>query len=135
MYELVIHKDAQADLDGIYETDSDGAADIEVLLEEIREDQEVLAAMRIHRRKEGRIDVCKLLKYDIWGRNVWRIKFGILQAENDEISPYRVIYGSLGNAYYVLAIVHRNQNYEQDRNLAKRVRAACRAIGIVAPSN
>jgi hypothetical protein len=136
MYELVIHKDAEADLDDIWESDADRAADVEVLLGEIRADQELLAAMQVHQRKEGRLHVSRLLKFEIWGRLLWRLKFGILQAENDDdTSPYRIIYGSLGTIYYVLAVVHRNRNYETDRELAKRVRAACRELGIVVPPN
>ena len=129
MYELVLHRDAEADLDQIWETDPDGAADVETLLEELRNSEELLSALRIHQRLEGRIHVSRLLRFDIWGKSLWRLRFSEL-ADPQNIMPYRILYCSLANVYYVLAVAHRDLNYEQDRNLVARVRNACRELGI-----
>lgn len=41
-YSLALHNDAEADLDRIYEEDEDAGADIEVFLEEAKNNQETL---------------------------------------------------------------------------------------------
>ncbi len=41
-YSLALHADAEADLNRIYEEDEDAAADIEVFLEEAKNNQETL---------------------------------------------------------------------------------------------
>jgi hypothetical protein len=132
MYELALHKDAEADLDEIWEADSDGAADVEVLLEELRGSEELLSALRIHQRLEGRVHVSRLLRFDVWGKSLWRLKVSEL-ADPENIMPYRIIYGLQANVYYVLAVVHRDRNYEQDRELVDRIKKACRELGIPVP--
>lgn len=41
-YSIALHEDAEADLDRIYEEDENVAADIEVFLEEAKNNQEIL---------------------------------------------------------------------------------------------
>jgi mRNA-degrading endonuclease RelE of RelBE toxin-antitoxin system len=132
MYELVVHRDATEDLDALYESDEAAAADIEVLLEEIRDDQTLLLAMHTHQSMAARFHVSHLLNFSIWGRELWRLKIWELE-DADRVLPYRIIYAFHGNVFYVLAVMHRNQNYEQDPHLVERIKAACRSIGIPVP--
>ena len=59
-YSLVLHSDAEADLDRIYEEDEDVGADIEVFLEEAKNNQETLD--NLTRRK--------YVEYGEWPYNV-----------------------------------------------------------------
>jgi hypothetical protein len=129
IYELRVHVDAELDLDELWECDPDGAADVEVVLEELAADQELLAAMHIHQRLEGRLHFSRLLRFHIWGRNLWRAKIWELEDEA-AVLPYRLIYGCVGQICYVLAVMHRDRGYDQDLQLVERVRKACRELGI-----
>jgi hypothetical protein len=129
MYELKLHQDAVADLDDLWERDPDGAADVEVLIEELRDDQGLLAAMRINQREEGRLQFSRLHKYHIWGKNLWRVKVWELE-DVQGVFPYRLIYGFVGDVHYVLAVMHRDRGYDKDRQLVERIRRACREVGI-----
>lgn len=132
MYELVVHKDAEADLDALWESDGFAAADIEVLLEELRDDQVLLSALRIHQREEGRVHISRLLKFDIWGKALWRLKIWEL-ADDNEVLTYRVIYAFQADVFFILGVMHRDQNYEQDKTFLERIKAACRTIGVPVP--
>ena len=131
MYRLELHPDAEADLDYLWETGPDGAADVSVLIQELAGDEEKLRAMRIHQREEGRLHFSRLLKYHIWGRNLWRAK--IAELEDEEcVLAYRLIYGFTmeTSVNYLLAVMHRNTGYEKNLLFVERIRRACRELGI-----
>jgi hypothetical protein len=129
MRRLNIDEDAVADLDDLWEYDEAAAADIEVLLAEIEAAPAMLQALFIHQARQGRIHVSRLLHYHIWGRSMWRIKIREITDEA-AVLPYRIIYATLGDVAHVVAIMHRDTDYERDDQLVSRIKNACRRLGI-----
>ena len=125
-YSIAVHDDAQADLDRIYEEDEDAAADIEVFLEEAKNNQETLDNLT----RKGYVqygdqpfDVkewerAKRLKY-----NLWRLRLLWL---GGAAAKYRIIYAfhPIEHRYYVLGIVERNFNYDPQHERSKQILAA-----------
>jgi hypothetical protein len=106
-YSIAVHEDAQADLDHIYEQDEDAAADIEVFLEEARNNQETLDNLTRRgyvKYGDHPFDVkewerAKRLKY-----NLWRIRLLWLDGL---AAKYRIIYAfhPIEYRYYVLVLL------------------------------
>ncbi len=124
-YSLVLHQDAENDLAIIYEADEDAAADIEVFLEEAKNNQETLDNLT---RKgyvkygEPSFDVTeweavKRLKY-----NIWRLKLMWIEGS---AGKYRIIYAFHPGEYryYVLAILDREFNYDLQHERTKQLLA------------
>jgi len=121
-----LHGDAEADLGRIYEEDEDAGADIEVFLEEAKNNQETLDNLT----RKGYVhygdvsfdvkewEVAKRLKYIIW-----RIKFLWLEGP---AARYRIIYAFHPKQYryYILGIVERNFNYDLKHERSKKIIAA-----------
>lgn len=131
MFELAITEEAEAQLDALWESDPDAAADLTVILEEVRDDQEVLSAMRVHQRKEGRFHVSRFLSLYAKSMNVWRLKAYIMEREHDLLS-YRIIYAfdNRDCTYHVLGFMHRDQNYEKDKQFTGRIQSIYRRLGL-----
>lgn len=126
---LVVHKDAEDDLDALWEVDDVAAADVTVLIEELHGSEAALSTMQIHLAKFSRAQVSRLFKYEVWGRSLWRLRICEL-SDPKQLLAYRLIYACHGSFIHLLAIMHRDRNYEQDRALVARIRAACRQLGI-----
>lgn len=62
--------------------------------------------------------------FDLWRLKIWTKPRGSLR--------YRIVYAyeASSQQYHVLAIVHRDFNYENDHEITKRILAAYRALGI-----
>lgn len=132
MLAFQIHSDAAEDLDQLWELDETVAADLTVLIEEISGSERLLAALRRHQARDGQVQVSRMLRFEVWGRSVWRLRVYEL-VDPQQLLPYRLIYAWHGEVAYLLAVMHRNRNYEQDTGLVERIRRACRGIGIPAP--
>ena len=129
MATLIVYKDVDYDLDDLWESDEDAAADLTILIEEIKGSERLLSAMHVHQATVERVHVSRLLKYEVWGRLLWRLRIHELY-DPTHVLAYRVIYACHGNIIYLLAIMHREQSYEKDANLVARIKSACRQLGI-----
>lgn len=122
-YSLSVHELAEEDLDALYELDEDGAAAIDVFLEEASSSQEMLDRFTVQDFRSYSTD----LDYDIkrwqqlWNRfALWRARlFNVTGAA----ASHRIIYAfhPVERRYYVLGIVPRDFNYDPDHPLSKRI--------------
>lgn len=62
------------------------------------------------------------------GVEIWRLKFWDVQGA----VPYRILYAfhDAETRIYILAVMHRDQNYEEDHDLCERIIAAYHELGI-----
>lgn len=131
-FSLVLHKDAEVDLDGIYEQDEDAAADIEVFLEEAKNNQETLDCLtRKGYVKYGDIpfdvtewEATKGRKY-----NLWRLKLMWIESN---ATKYRVVYAFHPREfrYYILGILDRDFDYDLKHPRSRQIIAAYDALDI-----
>ncbi|ENO90434.1 hypothetical protein [Thauera linaloolentis] len=122
-YSLSVHKCAEEDLDALYELDEDGAAAIDVFLEEASSSQEILDRFTIQDYRSYSTD----FDYDIkrwkqlWGNfALWRAR--LFDVPN-VAANHRIIYAlhPIERRYYVLGIVPRDFDYDSDHPLSKRI--------------
>ena len=113
IYSLVLHADAEEDLDLIFEEDEQAASDIAVFLEEIDGNQDSLD--RLTQRKyvcydDPQFDIDEWQETRKTQFNLWRLRLLYLEGA----SKYRIIYAfhTIEFRYYVLAILHRDFNYD-----------------------
>jgi mRNA-degrading endonuclease RelE of RelBE toxin-antitoxin system len=124
VYSLVVHEDAEDDLEGLWKNDAQAAARISVLLEELEGgDQDLLDALTVHdygayRSKD--YHVSKISKYWDKGIDLWRLKIWELE---DLRLRYRIIYAYKPGAqrYYVLGILPREHSYDSSDPRVQRV--------------
>lgn len=131
-YSIALHKDAEDDLDALYAVDEDGAADIEVFLDEAKHNQETLDNLT----RDGYVqygddpfDVKAWSKAKSLKLNLWRIRLLWIQGS---AKNYRVIYAfhPVEYRYYVLGIVNRSFNYDIDHDRSKKIIAAYESLDI-----
>lgn len=131
-YSLALHGDAEADLNRIYEEDEDVGADIEVFLEEAKNNQETLDNLT---RKgyvqygECPFDVTEWEQAKRSKYILWRIRLLWLTGS---AAKYRIVYAfhPIEYRYYVLGIVERNFNYDLQHERSKQILAAYSALNI-----
>jgi len=131
-YSLALHKDAEDDLDRIYETDEDAAAEIEVFLEEAKNNQSTLDDLTRSgyvNYGEHPFNVKEWVAAKKEKLNLWRLR--LLWLEGDA-AKYRVIYAfdPLRWRYHILGIVNRNFNYELKNERSKKIIAAYEDLGL-----
>jgi mRNA-degrading endonuclease RelE of RelBE toxin-antitoxin system len=131
-YSIVIHEDAEEDLDALWNDPAtrEAAARIDVLLEEVSADQDLLDALTIHdygKYETAPMSVSKWQEYWRKGADIWRLKFWELTNAG---LHYRIVYAYEipKQRYHVLAIVHRNFNYDESHPITKRILANYKAI-------
>ena len=131
-YSLALHKDAEYDLDLIYEVDEDAAADIEAFLEEAKNNRSTLDDLT----RSGYIqygdqpfDIKEWLAAKKEKFNLWRLRLLWLEGES---AKYRIIYAfdPIKWRYHVLGIVNRNFNYELNNERSKKIIAAYEDLGL-----
>lgn len=129
MYELALHEEAEREIEDLWDEDEAAAADITVLLEELRDDQRLLRALLTHRREEESFNVSRLFHWQDFGWNVWRIK--LLKPLTGALD-YRLIYALDENReiIYILTLMHRDVNYERDENVKQRIVERYKELGI-----
>lgn len=125
-YSLVLHADAEADLNRIYGEDEGAGADIDVFLEEAKNNQETLDNLT----RKGYV------QYGEWPFNVkeweeakrskyilWRVRLLWLEGP---AAKYRIVYAfhPIQYRYYILGIVERNFNYDLKHERSKKIIAA-----------
>ena len=132
IYSLVIHEDAIADLDRIFEEDEEACADIEAFLEEAKCNQETLD--RLTRKGYVQYGDCP---FDVteWEAskqrryNLWRVKFLWIEGN---ASKYRVIYAFHPGEYryYVLGVLHRDFDYDLKHHRSTKILAVYDGLDI-----
>jgi hypothetical protein len=132
VYSLVIHEDAEQDLDELWEIDEGATADIVALLEQAACDQELLDNLTVRdfgRHRSEDIHVDKWVEQQRKGRNLWRLKIWDLE---DRGIRYRVVYAldPRISRYHVLGVVERGFDYDKSDDRTKRILAAYDELGI-----
>jgi hypothetical protein len=131
-FSLALHIDAETDLDRIFEEDAEAGADIEVFLEEARNNQETLDNLT----RKGYVQYGEWpYSVDEWGEakrskyNLWRVRLLWLEGA---AAKYRIIYAfhPVEYRYYILGIVNRDFNYALNNDRSKQILAAYDALNI-----
>lgn len=131
MFKLALHPSAKdIDIAGLWATEPIVAAKIVAMLELIRDDQSLLSSLTDNdfgRDQTAEIHVSKWQAF--WTKNIdlWRFKIWDLEKVGLQ---YRVIYfyHVREHCYYVLAIVHRDFNYDPQHPITKRILRDCAAL-------
>jgi hypothetical protein len=119
---LYTHQDAQDDLDSLWETDEQAAADIMVCLQEIEGDQDLLDRLNQDRFGAEFVDdfnVRLLIEQRDLNNNLWRLRVW-------SVPNYRIIYAFIpsNGRFYVLGIMPRGVDYARNHPFFKRIAAA-----------
>ena len=119
-FSLVVHQDAESDLEHIWDDDDKAAAQIAAFLEQAKNDQDLMDRMNVHMRSDDDIDVSRFLEFWHRGCNLWRLK--VVSGFGDN-SSYRVLYAfdPRIHRYHILGIVHRNFDYDSGDSRTKRI--------------
>jgi len=120
---LLFHRDAEADLAQLAQSEPQLAARLYVLLKEVQADRELLDMLTSH---DFGADGGELFHASRWqqhwhqDKDIWRLKFWEL--ENQGIS-YRVIYSLKRGTgdHHVLAVAHRSFNYDPNHPTTQRI--------------
>lgn len=126
MRSIVLHRGAQADLEALWDEDSDAAAAIYALLQEVKGNQALLDVLTTHdfgAHGTNRFHVSEWTAEQRKGRNLWRLKIWELE---DQGIRYRVVYAfdPRLHRHFVLGIVDRDFNYDESDSRAQRILAA-----------
>lgn len=123
MPRLLIHKDAEQDLDDLAGSQPKLAARIVALLAQVSADPWLLDMLTVHgfgSNQREAFDVSRWQAHWGQGMDLWRLKFWELEHQG---LPYRVIYALKRGTgdHFVLAIVHRDFNYDRDHPTTRRI--------------
>jgi len=129
---LSLHPDAADDLRGLMASDPNAAGKIAAFLQQAKHDPKILESLLDHgfgADRSASYDVSKWFEYWNVGYNLWRLKFWTFPKGS---LKYRVVYAYQPGTqqYHVLAIVHRDFDYQKDHESTKRLLAAYRSLGI-----
>ena len=132
LYSIVIHEDAEDDLDAIYALDEDAGADIDVFLDEAAADQMLLENLSRNGHVEygdTNYDVKEWVEVKRAHYNLWRLKFFDIPTT---ATNYRIIYAfhPAEYRYYVLGILIRSDAYDLTNPRNQKILAAYDALCI-----
>jgi hypothetical protein len=119
----LFQRDAEADLNQLAQSEHQLAARLHVLLKEVQADRELLDMLTVH---DFGADGRELFHVSRWqehwrqDKDIWRLKFWELEHQG---LPYRVIYALKRGTgdHYVLAVAHRDFNYEPNHPTTQRI--------------
>ncbi len=135
MYELIVGDDATGDLEQLIETNRSAALRIIALLEDLQDNQDLMD--RLTQDGYGGtpwtpirgavVSIKKWVSAQKLGMNLWRMRDFELSKRGQE---YRVIYAfnPSTSQYYVLAVVERAFNYDEQHPVTQRIFSACRQL-------
>ena len=129
---LSLRPDAAADLRGLMVSDQAEAGKIAAFLQQAKNDPKIIATLLDHDFGETRrkpYHVSKWLEFWNTGFNLWRVK--LWSFPKGSLS-YRIVYAYQPSTqhYHVLAIVHRDFDYQTDHTITQRILLAYRSLGI-----
>lgn len=136
MYELAITPNAEADIKKLFATDPKSASVVMAYLGEIADDQYLLESLSVPDFEEAdeKFNVSQVYALQDSGWNVWRLKLFVLEPRK-RLLDHRVLYAfdTRKRIYHVLAVMHRDQDYEKDKQLIARIKADYDRLGIYHP--
>ncbi len=113
-------------------TDKFAAGKVAALLQQAKHDPKVIATLLDHDFGDDHSAAYHVSKwFAFWnaGYNLWRLKIWI---EPSGSLRYRIIYAYEPSTlrYHVLAIVHRDFDYQKDHEITRRIRKAYNDLGL-----
>ena len=132
MVTIIVHPSARTDLDALWDDDEDAAAEIETALEEIAADVRLmdhLCRQKFRNDDRPEFDVDLVAVFQRRGLNLYRLKFWDYQGS---LISYRVLYAhhAQRDVYHVLAVISRENAYDTEHPLVKRVIADYDRMGL-----
>ena len=126
MPSLFVHKDAEADLEALWDESQEAAARLAVLLQELQTNRQLLDWLTQHDFGcYGSADFHVSKWFEHWnkGKALWRLK--VWDLENRGLK-YRNVYAfvPMKQHYYVLAIAPRDFNYDANHWFTRRILSA-----------
>lgn len=127
-----MHPDAASDLRQLMVTDKFAAAKVAALLQQAKHDPKIIDSLLDHNFGADQAQpyhVSKWLHFWNTGYNIWRLKIWLIPRGS---LRYRIVYAYQPSTlqYHVLAIVHRDFDYQTDHEITQRILAAYRSLGI-----
>ena len=134
VYQLLIAVAAKQDLATIGGEDPDTEAEILGLLQELKGSRLLLDSLTVKDyglTRDAKFHVDAWGKQQNKGRNLWRLKIWSLEENGIR---YRVIYAldPRNSRYYILAILHRDFDYDEKHPRVQQLLAAYDRLGIPA---
>lgn len=139
MHSLFIEPAAEEDLDELWNSssseDQDAADLIAVTLEEIDGDEDFLSRMYrrdVTRGGEPTINADNIVSQWRKGKNLVRLKVWDFPEYGGVLIPWRIIcaYDALQETYYVLGIIKRESNYDENNPRVQRILRDYDALGL-----
>lgn len=131
MLKLALHPSAKdIDIAGLWASEPIVAAKVVATLELIRADQSLLDSLTDHGFGNDQTEAIQVSKWqEFWNQNIDLWRFKIWDLEKCGLQ-YRVIYfyHVREHCYYVLAVVHRDFNYDPQHPITKRILRDCAAF-------
>lgn len=134
MYKLNILPIVKEDIKVVGVSSKNAATKIVALLEQLNTNQELLGYLLEHNHGEPDEDLFNVSKWQAYWKNgydLWRLK--LFNLENVGLR-YRIIYAyALENSiqtFYILAIVHRDFDYDPTHEITKRLIHSYVELGI-----
>jgi len=129
---LSLHPDAANDLRGLMVSDPVAAGRMAAFLQQAKHDPKIIDSLLDHEFGKDRKEpyhVSKWLEFWNTGFNLWRVKFWTFPKGS---LKYRVVYAYQPSTqhFHVLAIVHRDFDYDKNHDITQRILAAYHSIGI-----
>lgn len=129
---LALHPDAAEDLRRLMATDRSAAGKVLALLQQAKRDPGILNSLLDHdfgTEHAAPYHVSKWqefwrIGYDLWRLKIWTEPKGSLR--------YRIVYAYEPRSlqYHVLAVVHRDFNYERNHEITQRILKAYKDLGL-----
>ncbi|UYO95008.1 type II toxin-antitoxin system RelE/ParE family toxin [Pollutimonas sp. M17] len=129
---LEFEKEAEDELDALYEADADSAALIDAVIEQLEDSPKLLESLCIEGSHLNRKPSFEVKRFQELWRNKYTIYFLKITPEDGPAIGYRVLYGHhpQKDIYHILAIMAREINYESDHPLIQRICNAYENLGI-----
>jgi mRNA-degrading endonuclease RelE of RelBE toxin-antitoxin system len=129
---LTIHPDAADDLRKLMQTDPFAAGKVLALLQQAKHDPKIIDSLLDHdfgTEHTAPYHVSKWQEFWRIGYDLWRLKIWL---EPKGSLRYRIVYAYDPRSlqYHVLAIVHRDFNYESDHEFTQRILKAYKDLGL-----
>ncbi|OGS99462.1 MAG: hypothetical protein A3F73_12545 [Gallionellales bacterium RIFCSPLOWO2_12_FULL_59_22] len=129
---LTIHPDAADDLRQLMVKDRFAAGKVVALLQQAKHDPKIIDSLLDHDFGADHSATYHISKwFEFWnvGFNIWRLK---IWTEPKGSLRYRIVYAYAPKSlqYYVLAVVHRDFEYNKDHEITNRILKAYRDLGI-----
>lgn len=123
MARLILDPDAEAELDALYDENEDTAADFDLLLERLGEDEKTLEFLCLPENNfkySPPYEVKKFIEAQNIGRNIFSIK---TQDTDGHRTDYRMLIGhdAQKNIYHVLAVTNRDYSYDPGHESFKQL--------------